>query len=150
MAYSTFQEMGYPGDNFDRLKFHIRGAGKTQPVYILAISIEDYPIESVREKMKGVKGIKAIHQVNGTIDLVVKGEEQAKRVATELYRRTMAPIGIVKYEGQDMCNLYLDLREALDISREEGRMFHFYDQNKDSLQAIVKEALSKNQQKKTS
>lgn len=42
-----------------------------------------------------------------------------------------------------MGNLYLDLREALDIVRESGKRFHFYDPKKDSLQAMIDHALSK-------
>ena len=51
MVYSTFTEMGYKPDKFDKLEFALKRAGKSQPVYVLATSIEDYSLEEVREKL---------------------------------------------------------------------------------------------------
>lgn len=142
MSYSTFTEMGYGPSRFDRLEFALQGAGKTQPVYVLATSIEDYSLEEVREKMQGVEGIYDTREVNGTVDLIVKGRENAEKVAKELFRRTLSPVSVVQYAGQSMGELYVNLRETLDLARKE-RSYHFYDPEKDSLEAMLKADLAK-------
>jgi len=143
MEHSTLIQGKYTGTGYDDLDFYIDGAGKGTEIYVLVTSIESCSVQKLKEKTADLDKIRGICQLNGTIDLVMTGgEDYAIEVAKKIYMRTGSQIGIVKHEGQDTANLYLDLREALGIVRREGKMYHLYNPKKDSLEARIEADLS--------
>ena len=143
-GYSTFIENGgFSGGELGRLEFGIKFLAKrTLPVYVLAINNKRYSVETVKEKMKDVEDIRAFCKVYKTIDVIVQTEAAVNKVAEELHKRFETRVGVVKYQGRNMMRLSLELLEALNIARENKEPYHFYNPKKDSVEAIIKQALS--------
>jgi len=145
MGYSTFIRTGYKSDKFDDLEFMIAMAGRDKAVYILSI---DSNAESEKlYKEYQIDKQKRIIQVSGTIDIVVKGEEDAKKEALEIYEKTRQPVGIVKYEGQNMGELYLDIRGAIEAAKDNNMPYFVYNHKTDSLQAKLEAQLKARKEK---
>ena len=149
MGYSTFMENGYKPSKFDELKFEIASAGRKELVYIVVTEANNNSLETISEYLQKAITIKsrAICQVNGTIDLVIKGEEEAKKAALELHKQTNQYVGVVKYEGQNMGKLYLDIKEAIQAAEEKKMPYFFYDPKIDSLQAKLEARLKATEKK---
>jgi len=139
MGYSSFIENGYKSDKFDDLEFMIAMAGRDKAVYILSID-SNAESEKLYKEFQSDKQ-KRIIQVNGTIDIVVKGEEDAKKEASEIYEKTQQPVGIVKYEGQSMGELYLDIKGAIKAAQVNKVPYFVYNHKTDSLQAKLEAQL---------
>ena len=132
-------------DQFELMKFYIDRAIRTRkPVYILTMSRENYlHPEKIAEKLKNIPGVHDALHVNGTIDCITTGtEKEAEELAKKLHVETGETIGCVKYDGQNMINFYVTLKNAISIARNQNKSWHLYDPKKDSLQALIKKARS--------
>lgn len=138
--YTTFQK-GHGMDSYDRLEASIQIASKGEPVHILTLSKESFPTqESYEQRLRKISGIQAVCPVNGTINLVVRGEaNNALAIANDVFEQTSEPVGIVRYEKQDMLTFYCLLKAALEIARTENGV-HLY-AKQDSLQYKIETAL---------
>jgi len=145
MGYSSFIENGYKPDKFDKLELLLAVAGKNNPVYILSLD-SNAKSEKLYKEFQSDKQ-KRIIQVNGTIDIIVKGEEEAKKEASEIYKKTQQPVGIVKYEGQNTGELYLDIRGAIDAAKDNNTHYFVYNHKIDSEQAKLTAQLKARKEK---
>ena len=142
MDYSTFIRTGYKPDRFDELKLYLNRAKRIgKPVYVLTMSKEDHFHEKITEKLKELPGVIYALPVNGTIDVIMAGtEKEAKELAKKLYIETSEHIGCVKYDGDNMINFYVTLKDAISIARKKNKPWHVYNPNEDSLDALIKKA----------
>ena len=147
MTHSTYvEDPKQKFDQFELLRFYIDRAMKTKkPVYILTMSRENYlHPEQIAEKFRNIPGIYDSLQVNGTIDFITSGsEDEVSEIAKRLHTETGEPIGCVKYDGDNMINFYVTLKNAISITRKQNKPWHLYRPEEDSLQALIQKARSK-------
>lgn len=143
MGYTTFNEKMVPKpDNFEKLKIRLILCGRDSPIYVLSIPKQEHKEEHIRERCKDIGEIIELIHVNGTYNFIVKGEEtKAKNIGHKIYQKTGMNVGCVRYQGEDMMNFYVTLKEAIDIATQRGKGIHVYDHSKDSISALVNKAL---------
>ncbi|RLE44252.1 hypothetical protein DRJ19_00755 [Candidatus Woesearchaeota archaeon] len=163
--YTTWTLNQRTGGEISRLKFVLEGAygkGCNRLVYVLGTGIEDHPVKNPTKKVKGLVeriikknnlpiNLRHVCQINGLVHVVVYGskkdakkvQESVEKIAREFFCDSRARIGIVEYKGESVGDVYCELYDALRIVREKGGMFHFYDPENDSIDAILRKELEK-------
>lgn len=140
MGYTNFiQDPNKKPSSLEKLDWMIEDAlSQGKEVYILAMSNENF--RNVGEAIKTYEGLTGVHGaicVNGTIDLVIAGDEHdARRIARSLHEKTGERVAIIRYNGT--AHTYLDIREALDVTKQKGEPWHVYNPDTESIDALIK------------
>jgi DNA-binding LacI/PurR family transcriptional regulator len=140
MAYTNFVPDSSKGpSSLERLDWILEDASsRGNELYILAISGANFRNpDDAAKKYAGLRGVHGAVCVNGTIDFIVIGNEKAaKAIARELHEKTGEKIAIIKYNPDS--HTYLDIREAMDVTKKSGDPWHLYKPETESIDALIK------------
>ncbi len=101
---------------------------------------EQKDLESARQYAEE-NGIPVFLIFADNLKFVTSGDEKAIiDIAKKLYLHTGQNIGCVRYEGQNMTELGLALRRAINIARKNDEAWHIFRPEEDSLDAKIRKA----------